>query len=70
LYDFFIKMQAIKAVIKAKTYDNPFTWWLCRYLKETYTTAQVDAYLNGEFVNLNSASVYTTHIIVKHTEPM
>jgi hypothetical protein len=25
LYDFFIKMQAIKAVIKAKTYDNPFT---------------------------------------------
>jgi hypothetical protein len=25
-------------------------------LKETYTTAQVDAYLNGEFVNINSAA--------------
>jgi hypothetical protein len=28
-------------------------------LKETQQ--QVDAYLNGEFVNLNSASVYTSY---------
>jgi hypothetical protein len=29
-------------------------------LKETYTTAQVDAYLNGEF-NINITSVYTSY---------
>jgi hypothetical protein len=35
-----------KAVIKAKTYDNPFCQRDIETLKETYTTAQVDAYLN------------------------
>jgi phage terminase large subunit len=61
LYEFFIKdATENKAVIKAKTYDNPFLpAGYIETLKETYTTAQVDAYLNGEFVNINSASVYT-----------
>jgi hypothetical protein len=63
LYDFFIKKcKRHKAVIKAKTYDNPFLPdGYVDTLKETYTTAQVDAYLNGGFVNLNSASVYTSY---------
>jgi phage terminase large subunit len=63
LYEFFIKNTSInKSVIKAKTYDNPFLpEGYIETLKETYTTAQVDAYLNGEFVNINSASVYTSY---------
>jgi hypothetical protein len=36
--------------------------------KETYTTAQVDAYLNGEFVNINVQRL--PHTIVRHTAPM
>jgi hypothetical protein len=47
LYEFFIKKTTEnKAVIKAKTYDNPFCLRDIETLKETYTTAQVDAYLN------------------------
>ena len=63
LYEFFIKNQTdSKEVIRAKTYDNPFLpKGYIETLKETYTEAQVDAYLNGEFVNLNSASVYSSY---------
>jgi len=63
LYDFFVKNESEhKSVIKAKTYDNPFLPdGYVQTLKETYTTAQVEAYLNGEFVNINSASVYTSY---------
>jgi hypothetical protein len=40
LYDFFIKKCDHKAVIKAKTYDNPFLPdGYVDTLKETYTTA-------------------------------
>jgi hypothetical protein len=46
LYEFFIKKHVNKSVIKAKTYDNPFFEGYIE-TKETYTTAQVDAYLNG-----------------------
>ena len=63
LYDFFIKNTSEhKAVVKAKTYDNPFLPdGYIQTLKETYTESQVNAYLNGEFVNLNSSSVYTSY---------
>lgn len=63
LYEFFIKNQTdSKEVIRAKTYDNPFLpKGYIDTLKETYTEAQVNAYLDGEFVNLNSASVYSSY---------
>jgi hypothetical protein len=40
-------MQAIKAVIKAKTYDNPFHHLLRDNFKRNPQQQQVDAYLNG-----------------------
>lgn len=63
LHEFFIKRDSEnKSVIKAKTYDNPFLpVGYIDTLKETYTESQVNAYLNGEFVNLNSASVYQSY---------
>lgn len=63
LYEFFVKNPSEnKEVIKAKTFDNPYLpKEYIQILKETYTTAQVDAYLNGEFVNINSASVYPSY---------
>lgn len=63
LHEFFIKNSTEnKAVIKAKTYDNPFLpLGYVDTLKETYTEAQINAYLNGDFVNLNSASVYQSY---------
>lgn len=63
LYDFFVKNASPnKSVIKAKTFENPFLpEGYIDTLKETYTEAQITAYLNGDFVNLNSASVYTSY---------
>jgi phage terminase large subunit len=63
LYEFFIKNATKnKNVIKAKTFDNPFLpSGYIETLKETYTESQVSAYLNGDFVNLNSQSVYTSY---------
>jgi len=63
LHEFFIKNSTEnKLVIKAKTYDNPFLpEGYVDTLRETYTDSQVNAYLNGEFVNLNSASVYSSY---------
>lgn len=63
LYEFFIKNASeSKHVIKAKTFDNPFLPdGYIETLKETYTESQVTAYLNGDFVNLNSQSVYTSY---------
>jgi len=63
LHEFFIKNSTEnKLVIKAKTYDNPFLpEGYIDTLRETYTESQVNAYLNGEFVNLNSASVYSSY---------
>jgi phage terminase large subunit len=63
LHEFFIKNSTEnKHVIKAKTYDNPFLpLGYVDTLKETYTEAQINAYLNGDFVNLNSASVYQSY---------
>jgi len=63
LYDFFVKNPSEnKAIIKAKTFDNPFLPKnYVDILKETYTESQVNAYLNGEFVNLNSNNVYKSY---------
>lgn len=63
LYEFFIKNASeTKNVVKAKTNDNPFLPdGYIQTLKETYTDSQVTAYLNGEFVNLNSQCVYTSY---------
>lgn len=60
LYNFFVKNKTDnKTLIKAKTMDNPFlpNDYIER-LKETYTQDKLDAYLNGNFVNMNSLSVY------------
>jgi PBSX family phage terminase large subunit len=63
LYEFFIKKETPnKVVIRAKTLDNPFL--PVNYvdqLRESYSESQVNAYINGEFVNLNSGSVYNAY---------
>ena len=60
LYDFFIKNPSeSKKLIKAKTNDNPFiSDSYIASLEETYTPQLLEAYLNGEFVNLTSGNVY------------
>lgn len=63
LYDYFVKNPSPdKVMVKAKTIDNPFLPKdYIQTLISTYTKEQAEAYLNGEFVNLNSASVYTSY---------
>lgn len=60
MYDFFVKKpSSIKKLIRAKTSDNPFlppTY--IENLKEIYDPNQLDAYLNGDFVNLTTGNVY------------
>ena len=60
MYDFFMKSNSDnRKLIKAKTQDNPYL--PASYidtLKEIYTEEQLQAYLEGEFVNLTSGSVY------------
>ena len=60
LYDFFVLNKSEqKHLIKGKTYDNPFLpddYVLA--LEDEYTPQQIEAYLNGEFVNLTSGTVY------------
>lgn len=63
LYEFFVKEWTTnKNVIRAKTQDNPnLPADYIEILRQTYSTNQVEAYLNGEFVNLNSSSVYNSY---------
>ena len=52
----------LKKIIKAKTSDNktlPDSYY--KTLASEYTEAQIDAYLNGEFVNLTSGTVYRNY---------
>lgn len=60
MYDFFIKQpHPSKHLIKARTENNP--WISSSYidtLRIKYTEAQLEAYLEGEFVNLTTGSVY------------
>tara|TARA_R110002012_G_scaffold190633_1_gene358213 strand:- start:20589 stop:21824 length:1236 start_codon:yes stop_codon:yes gene_type:complete len=60
LYDFFIReSKPNRKLIKAKTKDNPFLpESYIETLMDIYTEQELEAYLNGEFVNLNSGSVY------------
>lgn len=62
MYDFFVKdSKSNRRLIKAKTKDNPFlpdTY--IETLMEIYTEQQLEAYLDGEFVNLTSGTVHHT----------
>lgn len=62
-YKFFVKeSSADRVIIRAKTADNPFL--PPNYidtLRATYTEQQLAAYLNGEFVNLTSGTVYRNY---------
>lgn len=63
LYEHFVmdtldKLEG-RRIIKARTYDNPFLPedYITTLLKN-YPEAMINAYLNGEFVNLTSGNVY------------
>lgn len=68
LYNYFIKdlllpenehLTTKRRLIKASTYDNPFLPddYISGIL-ERYPAKQAEAYLNGEFVNFNTGTVY------------
>jgi phage terminase large subunit len=59
-YNYFVKeKKANRIIIKAKTADNPYLPDdYIDMLADSYTPQQLEAYLNGEFVNLTSGSVY------------
>lgn len=60
LYNFFVKNPSPeKLIIKASSLSNPFLPKdYIDTLRLSYTEAQLNAYINGDFVNLTSASVY------------
>jgi hypothetical protein len=54
------KNKESRRLIKARTEDNPFLPdSYIEDLRSSYPPQLIEAYLNGEFVNLNSATVYT-----------
>lgn len=59
-YNFFVKEKKTnRVIIKAKTADNPYLPDdYIDTLSDSYTPQQLEAYLNGEFVNLTSGNVY------------
>jgi hypothetical protein len=63
LYDFFVKKKTdSKKLIKGRTRDNRFLPpSYIETLKESYSNEQLEAYLNGEFVNLTSGIVHHTY---------
>jgi len=60
-YNYFIKdPKPNRKIIKVKTKENPYLpKGYIETLEETYTPAQLEAYLNGEFINLTSGRVYS-----------
>lgn len=60
LYEFFVKeANSNKKLIRASTKDNPYiSDDYISSLQETYSQDQLAAYLDGEFVNLASGTVY------------
>lgn len=60
LYDFFVKNQNDnRRLIKGRTIDNPNNSdHYIQNLRESYTESQLKAYLNGDFVNLDSSTVF------------
>src|SRR3990172_80574 len=63
MHKFFVKekMQG-KKLIKASTYGNPFiSKSYIETIKMTYTEEQLQAYLNGDFVNIAKGTVYKSY---------
>lgn len=60
LYDFFVsEKKPNRKLIKAKTKDNPYLpESYIETLKDIYSKQELEAYLNGEFVNLTTGNVY------------
>ena len=63
LYKFFVKNKTENRVlIKGKTSDNKeLSDSYIQTMMESYTPEQIEAYLNGEFVNLTSGTVYRNY---------
>lgn len=61
LYNFFVENKSEdKILIKAKTKNNPFiSESYIKSLEDEYTPEQLAAYLEGNFVNLTSGTVYS-----------
>lgn len=59
-YELFVEKEGSdRRLIRASTYDNPFIDdSYIENMKQTHSGAQIEAYLNGYFVNLTSGSVY------------
>lgn len=60
MYDFFVKNTSDKkALIRGRTCDNPYLPpSYIDTLKESYTHEELEAYLEGKFVNLTAGTVY------------
>lgn len=60
MYDFFVKNKdENRVLIKARTMDNPYLpSAYIETLKGIYSATELEAYLNGEFVNITSGNVY------------
>ncbi len=69
LYDFFrTNNNENKNLIKASTYDNPFlSDDYIAALEDSYDSKQIAAYLNGEFTNLTSGTVYVDYDVDKNS---
>lgn len=63
LYEFFIKKpHPSKRLIRASTKNNPFiSKSYISTLEMNYTVEQLEAYLEGEFVNITTGSVYKNY---------
>ncbi len=70
LYNFFVKNPSPeKLIIKASSLSNPFLPKdYIDTLRLSYTEAQLNAYINGDFVNLTSASVYNFDRLAHDTD--
>jgi PBSX family phage terminase large subunit len=54
-------------IVRARTMDNPYLPGdFVQSLRDSYPAQLIDAYLNGEFVNLNSGAIYYTFDRVAH----
>lgn len=68
LYEFFVKKPSEdKVLIKGRSYDNPFLPKdYLEAMESQYTAEQINAYLNGEFINLTSGNVYRNYDRLKN----
>jgi hypothetical protein len=69
LYNMFVREASdTKALYKARTADNPYLDpGFIENLRATYPANLIEAYLNGEFVNLAQATVFYEFDVKKHT---